>query len=371
MPNTSSSVFGHGRPPQGPDPTSHATLSRLNRPVEATHLGQTVEYKTEYDPSLLVAVPRQENRTGLGITLDSLPFVGYDVWNAYEVSCLTLYGVPCVFIVKIMYPADSPSIVESKSLKLYLNSFNMSKVGINLEETIMFLRGKIRDDLSNLLETKVHVQLFDPLFNASSLTPPGNCLNNLLYSDESEDLQEIVYTENPNLIKTVEYTDFEKYEFEDKSDPTLIPQAIELMENWDTDKEIPEPQKGLVMSQKLYEVEYTDLLRSNCKVTHEPDWGTIVIAYKGKKKLNRKSLLKYIISFRNENHFHEEICEAVFTTLKNNTELEAEELLVACFYTRRGGIDINPIRATSSKMINIFFKDYININKLSPKATRQ
>jgi len=370
MPNTSSSVFGHGRPPQGPDPTPHSTLSRLNRPVEATHLGQNVEYKTEYDPTLLVAVPRQENRTGLGISFTNLPFVGCDVWNAYEVSCLTTKGIPCVFIVKIKYPANSPSIVESKSLKLYLNSFNMSKIGINLEETIMFLRARIRDDLSTLLETKVEVQLFDPLFHTSSLALPGNCLNNLLYTDDAEDMQDVVYNEDPTLIQTIEYTEKEKEEFKGKVNPIIIAQAVEKMESWDMD--LPAPQKGIAfVSQKLYEVEYSDLLRSNCKVTHQPDWGTIVIAYKGKKKIDRKSLLKYIISFRNENHFHEEICEAVFARLWSNMDLALDDLLVGCFYTRRGGIDINPIRATSEKMIDVFFSEYTNINKLSSKAARQ
>jgi len=368
MPNTSSSVFGHGRPPAGPDPAfhNHPTLSRLNRPVEATHLGQKTEYDTNYNPQLLVAVPRQENRVSLGIEEENLPFVGVDIWNAYEVSCLTNEGVPCVFILKLSYPSDSPSIVESKSLKLYLNSFNMTKVGSGYEETKIFLRAKIRDDLSALLETKVIAELFTPAWLSKPLLPPGNCLDDLLYDVEDDETEDIVYNEKPNLLVIEQYTEDEKYAFEEKPDPTLIAQSVEAMEKYD---KLSEPQKGKTVSKKLYEAEYSNLLRSNCKVTHQPDWGTVVIVYKGQAKINRASLLKYIISFRNENHFHEEICETIYKRLYDLDLFD--DLLVACFYTRRGGIDINPIRASNDELLKEICDEYIHTSTLSPKASRQ
>jgi len=332
MPNTSSSVFGHGRPPQGPGSKPN------NQPIEATHLGQNVVYKTTYDPSLLVAVPRQENRDHLDIKADSLPFVGVDVWNAYEVSCLSFNGCPIVGFAKIIYSSDSPSIVESKSIKLYLNSFNMTPIGVE-GDTNVDIRDKlahiISRDLSNLLEIDVDCSVFSPRGSKSSIS---SVLSDDIISSNTTCLEAIVgpelhlgefeYNENPNILVT-----------EDSTDTVNI--------------------TGF----------YSNLLRSNCKVTHQPDWGTIFIHYRSKKEITADSLTRYVISFRNENHFHEEICETVYKRLLDT--LEPEELVVACFYTRRGGIDINPIRSLKQDTLDMIYSDYIDVNQPSFKTRRQ
>lgn len=354
--NTSSSAFFGGvRPGDSFRNPADSMLNdikqgdkiRQSEPIEATVLGKKVEYKFSYDPSLLVPVPRQENRDGIGITGDNLPFVGIDVWNAYEVSCLTEKGVPVVRIAKIKYPADSEFIVESKSIKLYLNSFNMTKLGDDAEEAVVILRSQIRRDLSDVLKTDVEVSLFSPSCGSKiGFILPGNNLDG--FANELENLE---YNENAGLLVTKEYT---PKELEEMMEPGLV---------------AAEANVGEVVSWKLGECVYSDLLRSNCKITKQPDWGSVCIFYKAKNKIGERSLLKYIISFRGENHFHEEICETIYKRLYDL--LNPEDLLVACFYTRRGGIDINPIRASNAKLIEDLFGEYVDMNLASPKHARQ
>ena len=134
-------------------------MEQLDNTNISTHLGKSSDYKSQYDPSLLVREPRQSNRTYLGIEDDNLPFVGYDVWNGYEVSALTNNGRPMAAIAKVIYPCNSKYIVESKSMKLYWNSFNMTKLGNTVQEVMGEVEKKAIEDLSKLLETNVSVQL--------------------------------------------------------------------------------------------------------------------------------------------------------------------------------------------------------------------
>lgn len=302
--------------------------------IEGTHLGKTSTYKTTYDPSLLVAVPRQENRAGIDITNDNLPFVGMDVWNAYEISCLNPDGKPVAGIAKIVYPADSEFLVESKSLKLYLNSFNMEHISWenDTDDNIRTeLSNIISKDLSNILKTSVEVSVFAP----SRQLTRGSALSLLeLIEIDNIPVSPKSYNEDMNIIA-----------WEDV--------------NISTQTERP---KMLFYS--------SDLLRSNCKITKQPDWGTVIIGItSNKKQITESSLLEYIISFRNENHFHEEIAETIYKRLYDI--LEPTELLVACFYTRRGGIDINPIRASHRYLITEYCKNYTDTNIVSHKFARQ
>lgn len=274
------------------------------------HLGKTSSYKATYDPLLLVREPRQRNRTYLGIQNSDLPFVGYDIWNAFEVSTLLSNGCPVSLIAKVTYSCDSEYIVESKSIKLYFNSFNMEKrdyIG-SVEEAIEFIQETASQDLSDLLETNVTVTCFrtGQYVVNDNLAGYPVLENEVLYGIGADFTS---YSENPLLLKTSETT--------------------------------KKPVKQYFSSK---------LLKSNCKVTSQPDWGDVYIYLKSDKLVDKISLLKYIVSFRDECHFHEEICEAIYKRLKD--AFDPEELLVYCFYVRRGGIDINPIRASNINLID-------------------
>lgn len=278
--------------------------------IASVHLGKAGDgsvvkpYITpdEVDPSLLVGVPRVLNRTAYEIDEENLPFYGKDTWNCYEFSTLTNNGFPVSGLLRIVYPSDSTCIVESKSLKLYLNSFNMMKNGDTLDDVIANVESRIHDDLSPVLGTEwLEVGL---LF-------------------ESDD---------PRRPISGDFTLIEKY-----VDPTQIsfehfnesPDILDVIDS--TDAHVRQWRSAV--------------LRSNCRVTNQPDWGDVYIAIKGNKQVTPESLLQYIVSMRKENHFHEEIAECIYKRLYDL--LEPEELFVACLYTRRGGIDINPARASS------------------------
>ena len=294
--------------------------------IASKHLGQTVSaYSDLYDKSLLVKVPRNLNREAYGIDNKNLPFVGYDVWNAYEVSALTLKGRPVSGLLKIVCPADSEYHVESKSIKLYLNSFNMSKFGETKEDCVKEIENRVTKDLSELLETNVECKLH----TEKDLDPYGNDV----WTGFSE------FTNIENLVNLDEL-DFTAY----KSDESQL----------EGDKEETEV---------FY---HTDLLRSNCRVTNQPDWGDIYVYMKGDETVTPESLAKYVVSHRKVSHFHEEICEMVFKHLYDR--FNPEELMVCCLYTRRGGIDINPVRTTHDWNIPDQFNDVEYINE---KTLRQ
>ena len=281
--------------------------------IASKHLGQVggAGYSDQYDPSLLVAVPRYLNREAYGIDGDNLPFVGVDSWNAYEVSAITEKGLPVAGMLKIVCPADSPFHVESKSIKLYLNSFNMTPLGKTSRECIQFIEDKVSEDLTNLLGGTVTCTFF-----ANSNSPE--------YSfDGFQDLNALVD------LDEVEFTSYH-------SDASQL-------KVWEVKEESVE--------KKIQ----SNLLRSNCRVTNQPDWGDVFIHMVGKNVADEASLAQYIVSHRQVSHFHEEICEMVFTHLMQ--AYQPEKLMVACLYTRRGGLDINPIRATHSDMVPGWFKD--------------
>jgi 7-cyano-7-deazaguanine reductase len=267
--------------------------------IESTHLGKQSSYPQHYDPSVLVVLPRFLNREQYGISNDSLPFSGVDVWHCYEFSFLTEKGTPVVGLLKLIYPTTSEFLVESKSLKLYLNSFNMERFGDARTQGITTVIDIIQKDLSGLLKCEVLVHYFDHNF----------------HSVESD------------------FIDF-----------SILEETVDF-DNLSCDKYIENPE--LLESTSLSgEIKWgTHLLRSNCKITHQPDWGSLFIKMGGKDLPTPENFLKYIISFRNENHFHEEICERVFQQITD--KFGPDSLMVTCLYTRRGGIDICPVRISN------------------------
>lgn len=287
--------------------------------IEATHLGKNVNFPQKYDSSVLVAVPRKLNREIYNIDEENLPFVGYDTWHAYEVSFLTESGLPIVGILKIVYSSNSTFLVESKSLKLYLNSLNMEKFGKNREEGIKVFTQLITKDLSELLKTEMKISFFT---------------HNQKLNETDFTSFEII--EDSSEIENLEFTNF-------KEDTSLLKTT--------TGGEL-----------KIG----SHLLRSNCKITHQPDWGSVYVHIQGDKLPTKESFLKYIVSIRNENHFHEEICEMIYVRLLEICEPEI--LTVSCIYTRRGGIDICPTRSNEKSQLP---QHLTNINTLTFSNFRQ
>lgn len=277
-------------------------MNNLTEELASTHLGKKSLGSEYYDKSLLVAVPRQENRTAYSIDSDNLPFIGSDTWHAYEVSFMTTNGVPINRVLKINYSCNSPYIVESKSLKLYLNSFNMTSLKDTVEASIQYFKEVVEQDLSDLLKIKVNISLHTHITNISTMFKDYVNISKLI------NINEITcesFKENPALL-----------EIEDKSQDVNI---------------------------------HIDCLRSNCRVTHQPDFGDLFIHIKSDKGVNLESLFKYIVSFRKEYHFHEECVEMIYKRLLD--KLNPEELSVTALYTRRGGIDICPSRANKEELI--------------------
>ena len=298
--------------------------------IASVHLGKAGDgtvvkpYVTpdEVDPGLLVSIPRYLNRTAYGIEEDNLPFAGWDVWNAYEFSTLLKNGYPISGLVKFAYQSDSPNIVESKSVKLYLNSYNMASVIDNWEDVYM-LEDKISADLEKAVGAPVNVNIFQG--DLDTIRPVAGDFT-LLES----------YCNIPNM------------EFNNSEESSEILEVV--------------PSIG------RYERWRSHSLRSNCRVTNQPDWGDVYVHIKGDLSVTPESLLKYIISMRKENHFHEEICECIYTRL--NALLAPDELLVTCLYTRRGGIDINPVRS-SNPFLMYRYTPIIDVTQPSTKTARQ
>ncbi len=288
---------------------------------EAKYLGKATKYPKKYAPEVLVPVPRYLNRENYGLEDNNLPFTGLDVWHAYELGFLTNKGMPVAGLLKIAYPAESPNIVESKSLKLYLNSFNMERFGTNPAEGVVTVIQIITRDLKKILKADVKAIFFKE--NESS----GSDFDNFIIL---EDLPE---------IHKVEFNEYQE-------DPLLL----------NTEKENHEREIKVG----------THLLRSNCKVTFQPDWGSAFIYLKGKNIPDQIALLKYLISIRNENHFHEEICEMIYKRVWDR--FSPDKLMVTCIYTRRGGIDICPVRASHPELMPT---NLIHENRLMSKLLRQ
>ncbi len=274
-------------------------MDNITDKIASTHLGKKSSGSTTYDSSLLVAVPRIENRKHYDIHNENLPFEGWDVWHGYEFSCLTEKGLPVTRVLKLRYNCSSEFIVESKSLKLYLNSFNMSKFGKNSDECLSICRNLIEKDLGEMLCTRVEAAFLQNDISRE------NIFSNFV------DLKSLINEENITIAKF---------------------------------KESPEVLKvsGLTPEKSEHYLMF-DSLRSNCRVTHQPDFGDVFIYYKSCKNIDESSLVEYLVSFRSEYHFHEECCEMIYKRLFDILDKQ-DELLVCALYTRRGGIDISPVR---------------------------
>ncbi len=253
-------------------------------------LGQATEYASLYSAELLQAVPRSLNREELGIA-EQQPFSGCDIWHAYEVSWLNSKGKPVVALARCTVNASSPNIIESKSFKLYLNSFNQTRFASHAD-----VINTLEKDLSNTANSNIKVELFTPdniqAFATEAL--PGDCIDDIDISIEDDG-----FILEPSLLK---------------------------LDN-----------TGKLVEETLH----SHLLKSNCLITNQPDWASVIISYSG-KKINRESLLRYLISFRQHNEFHEQCVERIFTDIQKFCQTDT--LSVQALYTRRGGLDINPYR---------------------------
>lgn len=254
-----------------------------------SELGKKSDYESAYNPNRLYPIPRAAKRQEIGINSDKLPFYGCDCWNHYEVSWLNDKGKPMVGIAEIIYDCCSPKLIESKSLKLYFNSFNNTKIS-----SIDALESMVKRDLEKRIEIDVVVRIvtLDKANAFNIQAPKGESIDEL-------DVECSVYLVEPAFLE--------------------------------------------VENEEINETLYSDLLKSNCLVTNQPDWGSVQISYTG-KKINREGLLKYLVSFRNHNEFHEQCIERIFVDIMN--QCKPTSLTVYGRYTRRGGLDINPYRST-------------------------
>lgn len=261
----------------------------MNQPLDHLTLGQPTQYPDQFAPDLLQAVPRQLNRSPIGIPAGQpLPFHGVDVWTGYELSWLNQDGLPQVAIAEFTVPCDSAHLIESKSFKLYLNSFNDSRW-----PNWQAVQQQLQHDLSHCAGAPVQVQLMHLREAAQQLFGdlPGDCID-----------------EQALRIDSYDY------------DPTLL---------------------ALSTSTEVDETLHSHLLKSNCLITNQPDWGSVVIHYRG-PGIDRAALLRYIIAFRHHNEFHEQCVERIFMDLQR---LGLPQVTVYARYTRRGGLDINPFRS--------------------------
>ena len=251
-------------------------------------LGQAAPYLDQYSPELLHPIARAEQRNALGID-DPPPFTGIDIWNAWELTWLDSDGKPLVGTAELRIPADSPNIVESKSLKLYLNSFSMTQYVAESDviETI-------EQDLGVCVDADVGVRIgsASSLYGPIVSRLPGTCIDDLRVPCDA----------------------------------------------YDVDKRLLRASAEKVIREDIY----SHLLRSLCPVTNQPDMGSILISYKG-PRIDRESLLQYIVSYREHNDFHENCVERMFVDIMERCQ--PEQLTVYARYHRRGGIDINPFRS--------------------------
>jgi len=251
-------------------------------------LGNPTEYPEEYSPELLFPVPRAESRQALGLSSE-LPFQGADIWNAWELTWLTASGKPVVATAVITVPVDSANIVESKSLKLYLNSFAMSRYASKEEVAAI-----VTTDLSELTGSAVAIEITSSSESSSAhvVNLPGDCIDGLDVQIDAS---------------------------------AVDADALKIVGKESVDEEL-----------------HSHLLRSNCPVTNQPDLGSVLIRYRG-PAIDRESLLRYVVSFRQHSDFHEACVERMFLDIK--ARCSCEQLTVYARYTRRGGIDINPFRS--------------------------
>ena len=255
-----------------------------------SELGKPSAFDANYNPERLFLISRADKRIEIGINPNELPFYGFDCWTHYEVSWLNAKGKPMVAVAQLVYDCHSLKIIESKALKLYFNSLNQTQF-----DSTESLIACIKKDIESRMNCEIDLKII-PLseFNRASV--------HAHFSGESIDALDTacsVYQVQPEYLET----------------------GDDVVE----------------------EVLYSDLLKSNCLITNQPDWGSVQIAYRG-RKINREGLLRYIVSFRDHNEFHEQCIERIFADIMSRCMPEA--LTVYGRYTRRGGLDINPYRST-------------------------
>lgn len=273
------------------------------KPLE-THgiLGQSTSYPKTYAPDMLYPIPRALGRANLALPADALS-IGMDWWQVFEMSWVNSQGISQVAMARLAIPATSDYIVESKSLKLYFNSLNFTEF-----DNQQAVKATVEKDLSACLKTDVTLEIFEVNI-ANSLpisAPQGDCIDNAL--DNSDKKIAIVSDVNPSSL-------------------TVAHQGA---------------------SDSQLQILHSHLLRSNCPVTNQPDWGTLEIQIDS-QPIDRAGLLEYILSFRQHNGFHEQCVEQIFSDL---TQVFAPKtLMVRAWYTRRGGIDINPCRVSNISLL--------------------
>ena len=250
-----------------------------------TPLGKQTEYADQYDPGLLFAIPRADSRDAMGLG-NELPFNGCDIWTAWEITWLNTAGVPQVASAEILVPAYSPNLIESKSLKLYLGSYAMTRI-----DTLASLQRMIEKDLNNCTGDEVELRLHTDGDDTNLGECDGSCIANTSAECATYDV-----------------------------DPTLLK----------------------CDGEHVVESLHSHVLRSLCPVTDQPDLGSVMVSYEG-PKIDPDSLLRYIVSFRQHNDFHEACVERMFLDISERCG--PEKLTVYARYQRRGGIDINPFRS--------------------------
>lgn len=273
------------------------------KPLE-THgiLGQSTSYPKTYAPDILYPIPRALGRAKLALPTDALS-IGMDWWQVFEMSWLNLHGISQVAMARLAIPATSDYIVESKSLKLYFNSLNFTEF-----DNQQAVKAAVEKDLSACLKTDVTLEIFEVNI-ANSLpisAPQGDCIDNALDSSDKKIA----------IVSDV-----------DSSSLTVADQGA---------------------SDSQLQILHSHLLRSNCPVTNQPDWGTLEIQIDS-QQIDRAGLLEYILSFRQHNGFHEQCVEQIFSDLTQ--AFAPKTLMVRAWYTRRGGIDINPCRVSDVSLL--------------------
>jgi 7-cyano-7-deazaguanine reductase len=271
-------------------------MSTYQNAKELTNLtlGKTTDYSGQYNADLLQGVPRSLNRDSLALAADNLPFYGEDVWYGYEVSWLNSKGKPVVAVAEFRFPCTSTNIVESKSFKLYLNSFNQTKFSSWQDVSSILTK-----DLSLIAQADTQVSLF-----AVNECPALRIRDCQAVCIDELDIEIERFILEPEI---------------------LISDLDECSE---------------ITSEYLV----CHLLKSNCLITNQPDWASVYIEYSG-KKISHERLLKYLISFREHNEFHEQCVERIYCDIQRFCQVDS--LTVFARYTRRGGLDINPFRSTT------------------------
>ena len=281
--------------------SSYTLYSNIMNQPEQSQLGKASAYADQYDPSLLFPIPRATKRAEIGIS-GSPPFLGADLWTAFELSWLNQRGKPQVALAHFTVPCETPNIVESKSFKLYLNSFNQTRFA-----SAQDVQARMRADISEAAWR--------------GAAHPGTVGVKLLLPEQF-DREPVHELDGLNLDRLdIECTQYQ-------------PAPERLSANFD---EAP-----------VSEVLVSHLLKSNCLVTGQPDWGSLRIAYSG-PQIDQEGLLQYIVSFRNHNEFHEQCVERIFMDLW--TRCQPVKLEVYARYTRRGGLDINPWRTSHPQQL--------------------